>query len=77
MRKVLVSVEGQTEETFIREVLSRHLAGYGVHLIPVVLSTKRVKQGNKFRGGLVSYEQARGELVHLLRDSSAAAVTTM
>lgn len=77
MKQVLVSVEGQTEETFVREVLRRHLWERNVDLQPIIVSTKRVKRGYKFKGGLVSYEQARSEVKRLLRDSGAVAVTTL
>ena len=77
MKRVLVSVEGQTEETFVREVLRRHLWERNVDLQPVIVSTKRVKRGNKFKGGLVSYAQAQDEVNRLLRDSDVVAVTTL
>lgn len=77
MRRVLMSVEGQTEETFVREVLQPHLWSCGLHPVPVLVATKRVKVGPQFKGGLVSYQQARRDILNLLGDSAAAAVTTM
>ncbi len=77
MNRVLISVEGQTEETFVRELLSRRLWNCNVDPIPVVVSTKIVKQGNKFKGGMTSYAQARNDIQRLLRDTNAVAVTTM
>ena len=77
MNRVLISVEGQTEETFVREILTRHLWNLNVDPIPVVVSTKIVKQGNKFKGGLSSYAQVRNDVQRLLRDSNALAITTM
>ncbi len=77
MNRVLVSAEGQTEETFVREVLRRHLWGFNVELQPVVITTHRVKQGRKFKGGVLSYAQTRSEIERLLGDSSAVAVTTL
>jgi len=77
MNRVLISVEGQTEETFVREILTRHLWDRNVDPIPIVVSTKIVKQGNKFKGGLTSYAQARNDIQRLLRDTNAVAVATM
>lgn len=77
MKRVLVLVEGQTEETFVRQVLAHHLHSHGVHLQPIVVATKRIKSGRKFKGGIVSYRRFRRDLVNLLTDSDAAAVTTM
>jgi hypothetical protein len=77
MSRVLISVEGQTEETFVREILSPHLLGFDVYLTPVLLTTKFVKSGPNFKGGLTSYDQARREILRLLNDRDAVAVTTM
>ncbi len=77
MKRVLISVEGQTEETFVREVLYKHLLLRNVFVQPVIVSTKRAKQGNKFKGGLLSYEQARNEVRHLCENKAAFAVTTL
>jgi hypothetical protein len=77
LTKVLVLVEGQTEETFVRDVLAKHLQAFGVYMIAVLVSTKRVKSGRKFKGGISQYGKVRHELSLLLRDRSAVAVTTM
>jgi len=77
LTRVLALVEGQTEETFVRDVLAEHLRASGVYLTPVLVCTKRVKSGIKFKGGVSQYEKVRQELSLLLRDRSAVAVTTM
>lgn len=77
MKRVLVLVEGQTEETFVKRVLGEHLSRFGVYAAPTIAATKRVKSGKKFKGGVVSYARARRDLLRLLGDSGAAAVTTM
>jgi len=77
MSRVLISVEGQTEETFVREILYPHLSDFGVHPVPVLLTTKVVKSGPNFKGGLISYDQARREILRLANDRDAVAITTM
>jgi hypothetical protein len=77
MNRVLISVEGQTEETFVREILVNHLQHHNVYPIPVVVATKIVKQGHKFKGGITTYSHARNDILKLLKDKNAAAVTTM
>ena len=77
MKQILISVEGQTEETFVREVLCPHLNQLNLNPVPIVLTTKRVKAGVNFKGGLLSYEQASKEIGRLLLDKNAIAVTTM
>ncbi len=77
MNRVLISVEGQTEETFVRQILSPHLCNYQVYPTPVIVSTKNLYHGGKHKGGLVSYGKASNEILNLLKDTSAVAVTTM
>ncbi len=77
MRKVLVLAEGPTEERFIKEALNPHLQPRQLFLQPVIVATKRVNAGGKFKGGVPSYEKVRKEVLRLLGDSSAVIVTTM
>ncbi len=77
MKRVHVLVEGQTEETFIDQLLRPHLRAHGVHVTPVIVATKRVKSGRKFKGGIAGYAAVRRDLQHLLGDTNATAVTTM
>lgn len=76
MTRVLVLVEGQTEETFVKEVLAPYLASRNVHLQYTILKTRREFDRPDFRGGVVSYHQIKGDVLRLLNDT-AAAVTTM
>jgi hypothetical protein len=77
MKTVLILVEGQTEETIVRDTLNPHLAPRGVVLQPVILKTKREKSGTTFKGGVSSFAQVERDLRALLGDSSVAAVTTL
>ncbi len=77
MNKVLVLVEGQTEETFVREILASHLSALGVYPIAKLATTKRVKSGPDFKGGITSYARFKKDVMRLLGDTSAALVTTM
>ncbi len=77
LKRAHILVEGQTEETFVRDLLAPHLLGFEVVLTPVILATKRVKSGFKFRGGVGNYDQLRKDILRLLGDTSAHAVTTM
>lgn len=77
MKKVLLLVEGQTEEQFVTEVLRPDLRARGVELVPVLLKTKRVKAGGHFRGGVTNYASARRDVQLLLGDKSAALVSSI
>ena len=77
MVKVLLLVEGQTEEAFVKNLLAKHLLERGVLAVPVIVATKRLLTGNKLRGGYAPYSRVRSEILRLLNDSSAECVTTM
>lgn len=77
MSKVLILVEGQTEETFIDGVLAPYFSQKGIYLTPILAATKRVKKGPDFKGGIVSYAKVSRDLRRLLGDTSADMVTTM
>ncbi len=77
MKKALILVEGQTEETFIRDVLGPYLLPKTIYLQAKLATTKRVKKGPDFKGGIVSYGKMRSDLLRLLGDTSAHIVTTM
>ncbi len=76
MRKVLIYVEGQTEETFVRDVLAPYFQD-NLLLIPTLARTKRTKAGRTFKGGIVSWAQVQRDIRGLLGDRSAVLVTTM
>jgi hypothetical protein len=75
-RKAFVLAEGQTEEGFVKKVLQPAMPA-GLNLQPVIIATKRVNSGGKFKGGVPSYAKVRAEVLRLLNDSSAVMVTTM
>ncbi len=77
MKRVLISVEGPTEETFIKNVLAHHLMAREIYLTPILVSNKRGKYRREFKGGLTSYDRAKRDILNLLSDSDAVAVTTM
>jgi hypothetical protein len=77
MPKVLILVEGQTEETFVKSVVQPYFYNRQLFCIPKLAVTRRVKDGPDFKGGITSYGKVRGDIKRLLHDSSAVCVTTM
>jgi hypothetical protein len=77
LSKVLIYVEGRTEELFVLRVLGPYLAARGVFPIATPAKTKRTMSGKAFKGGITSYGKSRREILALLGDRSAALVTTM
>ncbi len=76
-KKVLVLVEGPTEEGFIKRVLGPYLSAKHIFLIPTIIKTKKELRGPDHKGGVNSYGQVKRDLLPLLNDASASIVTTM
>jgi hypothetical protein len=76
MRKVLISVEGQTEETFVQAILDPRFPPDRLYLQPVLLKTRHLPGRPADRGGYISYAKVKREIQALLGDTSAV-VTTM
>ncbi len=71
-------VEGQSEETFVKQTLRPWLAVRGVFIEgPVVLWTKRIAAGGGYRGGVASWGQIRKNLLPLLADGDAWMTTLL
>ena len=77
MKRIFILVEGQTEETFVQEVLNDHFESRSLFLTPVLATTKRVRVGKNYRGGVTTYGRVRNDIRNLLRDTSVSVVTTM
>ena len=71
MVKVLILVEGQTEEAFVKNLLVTHLQEHGVAVVPIIVATKRLLTGDKKRGGYVPYPRLREEVRRLLNLKTA------
>lgn len=69
--RVIVLVEGQTEEKFVREQLVPELAAGGVFLTATTSGRPRN------RAGVPKWSKARRELVRLLKEDRSRRVTTM
>lgn len=72
MKRVCVVCEGQTEETFVRDVLAPALIDLGVHLNPETIETS---PGHK--GGALRYDRVKRHLRNTLRQRNAPTVTTL
>jgi hypothetical protein len=64
-------VEGQTEETFVRDILAPELATYRIYCDVHRVTTGR-KRGKVFRGGVVNYAHLRNDLRLWIKQDSAS-----
>jgi hypothetical protein len=75
MARLLVHVEGQTEETFVNEVLRNHLIEAGfTHVSARIMGNARLRRK---RGGIRGWPSARNDLVRHLKEDRTAYSTTM
>lgn len=78
MTRLLILVEGQSEEIFAKQTLTPYLAERDVYLErPIVLWTKRIFSGGGHRGGALSWSQIQKNLLPLLKDSDAWVTTLL
>jgi hypothetical protein len=75
-KRVLILVEGQTEERFVKDVLGPAFWEKELFFSPTILNTKLVKDGPNFKGGVTNFAKFRNNLQRLL-NSGGALVTTM
>jgi len=69
-------VEGQTEETFVRDLLQEPLANRRVYVQARCVETRR-KQGRVYRGGMTTYGKAKRDIQRWLLEDKTAYLTTM
>ncbi len=75
MIRVLIHVEGQTEESFVTQVLAPHLYDRGyVSVRPRLLGNARPR---KSRGGIPGWDSARRDILSHLKEDSGCLSTTM
>ena len=53
---IAVSVEGQTEESFINNVLAPYLSKYNIFIEPIIVVTKRTAN-KSYKGGTIRFEK--------------------
>jgi hypothetical protein len=70
-------VEGQTEETFVKTVLTDYWQNANIVPEVVIVKTGLTKERKTVKGGTVKYAKIKKEIQNLLKDSTNDLVTTM
>lgn len=71
MIRLYIIVEGQSEEAFVNELLVPFLCDYGILALACLVG----KPGHK--GGLITYNKAKFDILKLLKQDQRAYCTTM
>ena len=75
MTRIIVLVEGQTEETFVNQVLAVDLYGFGYTSVDARMIGKARPRAR--RGGIVPWPAMRKTITDLLKEDAGRFVTTM
>jgi hypothetical protein len=72
-----ISVEGQTEERFVKDILAAHLHAYDIDPTPIIVATSRSASGKKAKGGGINLDRVANELRKLLGGYPDGYVTSL
>ena len=75
MPRLLIHVEGQTEEAFVNEILEEHLLAQGYYAVGArIVGNARLKRR---RGGIRPWPSVRRDIVNHLKEDPGCIATTM
>ena len=77
MVRVNILCEGQTEESFVNELLYATFLNKGIFLNPIICETKRERSGRKYKGGVSTYGKIKKDLTMLCKSHPSEYVTMM
>ena len=72
MIRVHIFCEGQTEDTFVREVMRPHFERLNIVINPIILRTSK-----ESKGGVVSYGKVKHQVVQKCKQDNTSYVTTL
>ena len=75
MDRLLVHVEGQTEETFVNQILAPHLYKFGYSNVSARL-IGNARQRNR-RGGILPWDSFRSDILNHIKQDPTCLMTTM
>lgn len=75
MPRLLIHVEGETEEAFVNEILEEHLLSRGYHAVAArIVGNARLRRR---RGGICPWPSVRKDIVNHLKEDPGCIATTM
>ncbi len=66
MIRIAISIEGQTENEFVKKVLAPYLVNYNIFITPIIITTSKDRCGRKHKGGCVNIDRVKNEIKKLL-----------
>lgn len=75
MARLLIHVEGETEETFVNDLLADHLYNYGYEIVSArIIGNARLREN---RGGIRAWSTVKKDLLNHLKEDADCLATTM
>ncbi len=75
MARLLIHVEGETEEAFVNELLADHLHGFGFEIVSArLIGNARLREK---RGGIRAWNTVKKDILNHLKEDSGCLATTM
>jgi len=75
MARLLIHVEGETEETFVNELLADHLYNYGYEIVSArIIGNARLREN---RGGIRAWNTVKKDILNHLKEDTDCLATTM
>jgi len=75
MARLLIHVEGETEETFVNDLLADHLYNYGYEIVSARIIGNARLRGK--RGGIRAWSTVKRDILNHLREDTNCLATTM
>jgi hypothetical protein len=75
MARLLIHVDGETEETFVNDLLADHLYNYGYEIVSArIIGNARLREN---RGGIRAWSTVKKDLLNHLKEDTDCLATTM
>jgi hypothetical protein len=75
MARLLIHVEGETEETFVNDLLADHLYNYGYEIVSArIIGNARLREN---RGGIRAWSTVKKDILNHLKEDTDCLATTM
>ncbi len=75
MKRLLIHVEGETEETFVNDILSKHLYKHGYEKVSArLVGNARLRDS---RGGIRGWNTVRKDILNHIKEDAGCLTTTM
>ena len=71
MIRLHIVTEGETERQFVKQILTCHLADFGIYIVSrCALSSRDNRTNYEYRGGSLNYQQVKNDIENWMKEDS-------